>query len=46
MNSNDTPMAKKTRFSEHPQVFEYSSRSKKDDRDDDSMLLDMDELAP
>ena len=43
MNSNSTPNIKRTRFSEHPQVFEYSSKSKKEDPDNDSMLLDMDD---
>jgi hypothetical protein len=29
-----TPQRKKARFSEHPQIFEYSSRSKKEGEGD------------
>lgn len=39
-----SPLRKKARFSEHPQVFEYSSKSKRDNSaDNDSMLLDLNE---
>ena len=39
---DNTPKRKVTRFSEHPQIFEYSSKSKKEniDQDNDSLLLD------
>lgn len=39
-----TPQIKRAKFSEHLQVFEYSSKSKKEaDGDNDSLLLDNNE---
>lgn len=43
MKNQNTPNPKRTRFSEHPVVYEYSSKSKKEDPDNDSLLLDNDE---